>query len=185
MMFGFLSQYPQQSAKIKPFIALAPVARVKDITAPLRFASKVPLVQRLLLHTPGEFMPNNAVVSLISRMVCKTPVKHICSNLAFMIMGQGSKQINETRLPVYFAHIPAGTSIQNVIHFGQNVKYGRFAKFDWGSSVNMRLYNSTKPPIYPLHRINNPHIVLMHSLNDALADPSDIAYLRSQLRGEK
>ncbi|XP_074595035.1 lysosomal acid lipase/cholesteryl ester hydrolase-like [Brevipalpus obovatus] len=182
MMFGFLSQFPEQSHKIKPFIALAPVARVKEVTAPLRYAAKIPLIQKMLTQIPSEFMPNNPIVSIISKIVCKTQLREICSNLAFMIMGVGSKQLDERRLPVYFAHVPAGTSIQNIIHFGQNVKHGRFAKFDYGFFKNEKIYGSLKPPLYPIEKIMNPHIVLMHSSNDALADPSDVNWLKSQLK---
>ena len=48
----------------------------------------------------------------------------------------------QTRLPVYYTHTPAGTSVKNCAHFAQEVKSGRFAKYDYGTVKNLVHYGS-------------------------------------------
>ena len=40
---------------------------------------------------------------------------------------------HDDRLPVYFSHTPAGTSLQNLIHLGQMVDSGRMQKWNFMS----------------------------------------------------
>ena len=44
---------------------------------------------------------------------------------AFLSTGADTLYLNQTRLPVYMTHTPAGTSAQNIVHFGQMVKSKR------------------------------------------------------------
>jgi hypothetical protein len=51
------------------------------------------------------------------------------------------------------SHIPAGTSIQNVIHWTQMVKSGLFEEFDYGWD-NQKNYGTSKPPVYDVGKDN-------------------------------
>lgn len=67
---------------------------------------------------------------------------------------------------------------------------GRFQKFDYGPSKNMKLYKSRKPPEYDLSNVQtNVHII--YGTNDYLVDPAvrfafaNIAFSPSILRSIK
>jgi hypothetical protein len=106
--------------------------------------------------------------------------KLICENLLFVYCGP-SKHMNETRVPVYATHSPAGSSVKDMIHFSQMVISGKFQKFDYGSpQSNMDHYNQTEPPVYDLGLIKTP-IALYSASNDWLADPEDVQLLRKTL----
>ena len=59
--------------------------------------------------------------TIIALYVCGTSdhSQDVCENIAFLIGGSDTKELNETRLPVYASHVPAGTSVKDVVHFGQ------------------------------------------------------------------
>lgn len=46
-------------------------------------------------------------------------VKYQGENFLFNIAGFNPNRYFHERMPVYVAHIPAGTSIQNIIHYAQ------------------------------------------------------------------
>lgn len=47
----------------------------------------------------------------------------------------------QTRIGVYLAHNPAGTSLRNIIHFLQMVRHKQLLGFDNGKTGNMEAYN--------------------------------------------
>lgn len=111
---------------------------------------------------------------------CYSLVKHVCSNVLFLICGYNQEQLDYKRLSVYGVHFPAGTSTKNIVHFAQGVTSRRFQKYDYGRK-NMQIYGSKQPPEYNLTSITNEHIALMSSYNDWLADPMDVQVLRRKL----
>ncbi|XP_074595071.1 lysosomal acid lipase/cholesteryl ester hydrolase-like [Brevipalpus obovatus] len=181
IMFGFLAEFPEQSSKIKPFIAMAPVARLKDTPASLKFISKIPLLPQFLLWFPGEYRPSKVWLVLVL-FACSYESTYWCRHLVYFFLGQRYEQLDFSRLGIYVVRFPDRTSRQNLVHYGQNLRDERFAKFDWGPSKNMQLYNSTKSPEYPLERIENDYIALMYSSDDPLATEPDIENLKMQLR---
>lgn len=76
---------------------------------------------------------------------------------------------------------PSGASVGQLMHYGQGVRDGRFARFDHGWSGNLRRYNSRRPPVYQLNRIDSP-VVLHYARNDMLASKTDVIELANQLR---
>lgn len=108
--------------------------------------------------------------------------------------------VNRTRLPVYFAHTPSGTSNWAVVHFLQLVNSKRFAKMDYGKAENLKRYGQVlsaisthspayqpicqvNPPDYPLENINTKDIAFLYGAEDWLADPKDVCRLRAALKG--
>lgn len=85
--------------------------------------------------------------------------------------------ILQTLLPRVLSHTPAGASTKTVIHFGQEVKSGRFQKYDYGSNGNMALYNTTSPPDYDLSKVQVP-IGIFWAANDWLASPK-VSFINS------
>lgn len=180
-MFGFLSQHPNQSEKIKPFIALAPVTRVIRPSLSLRLLSRINFVGRFI--SDRDYLNLNPITHKMLRIACITTGHYLCSNMFFMLMNvKPTAHLNKTRLPVFISHLPGGTSIQNLVHYGQNIKKGKFCKFDWGFQ-NLLIYGTWRPPMYDLGKIVHRHIVIFSSANDKLATPDGIQFIRNSLRG--
>ena len=88
-------------------------------------------------------------------------------------------------MPVYFNHMPAGTSLANIIHFGLNNRNKNFEMLDYMSpEQNMECYNSLTPPRIPLENLNITDMYLFHSMADLLADPKDVEKLKKALKGK-
>ncbi|XP_078715936.1 putative lysosomal acid lipase/cholesteryl ester hydrolase isoform X2 [Lampetra fluviatilis] len=87
----------------------------------------------------------------------------------------------ESRVPVYTSHCPAGTSIQNMLHWRQAAKSGRFQAYDYGSLwLNMKHYNQATPPAYNISAMTVP-TALWSGGQDWLADPTDTAALLAEI----
>lgn len=50
----------------------------------------------------------------------------MCADIYFTFEGWGDVNLNVTRIPVYLAHFPAGTSAMNMLHFAQVVRADRY-----------------------------------------------------------
>ena len=53
-------------------------------------------------------------------------------------------------------HFPSGSSLRNMDHFEQIIRKGKFAKYDFGATINMQKYGTKDPPIYNLTNIDVP-----------------------------
>lgn len=86
----------------------------------------------------------------------------------------------KTLLPLFLSHTPAGSSTNQLIHYGQEVVSGHFRKYDYGRIGNMRKYKRRSPPNYNLNNCKAP-IAAYYSQNDWLADLDDAMILISKL----
>lgn len=85
--------------------------------------------------------------------------------------------MNETRMEVYIAHEPAGSSVKDMIHYGQMFLSNLFQAYDYGSPDKNRLhYNQTIPPIYSIRSMKVPTAIFWGAL-DWLADPEDVSFI--------
>ncbi|EGV91935.1 lysosomal acid lipase/cholesteryl ester hydrolase [Cricetulus griseus] len=181
---GFIafSQIPELAKKIKMFFALAPVVFLNFALSPVIKISKWPevIIEDLFGHK--QFFPQSAKLKWLSTHVCNRVVlKKLCTNVFFLICGFNEKNLNESRVNVYTSHSPAGTSVQNLRHWGQIAKHHMFQAFDWGSKAkNYFHYNQTCPPVYDLKDMLVP-TALWSGDHDWLADPSDVNILLTQI----
>ncbi|XP_046378386.2 lysosomal acid lipase/cholesteryl ester hydrolase-like [Haliotis rufescens] len=181
--FAGFSQNKTLGQLVKTFIALAPVATVGYIKSPLRllapFSKELGAAIGLFGH--GEFLPSMELTTWFADGVC-TDIPLICANVLFVLGGYDFKALNMSRVPVYIAHNPAGTSVRNVMHFAQGVNTDKFMMFDFESAAaNMEHYGQSTPPLYHPERMEVP-VVLFSGDRDFLADPTDVTWLRSQLK---
>ncbi|KAI6171167.1 AB-hydrolase associated lipase region and Alpha beta hydrolase fold-1 domain containing protein [Aphelenchoides bicaudatus] len=163
-MFAKLSEDPAFAQKIKTFFALAPVGKVAKIQGLFDVVAHY-LYKELqffyYLFGDAEFLPTNELVKLIEELVCSTWVGgEFCDNFVMLIMGVNSNQLNVTRTPVIFSHIPAGTSTQNVLHWTQ-------------IKDNLKKYGDDTAPLYDLSKVN-VNMYLYWSPTDWVADQSDL-----------
>ncbi|XP_010331600.1 gastric triacylglycerol lipase isoform X2 [Saimiri boliviensis] len=181
---GFIafSTNPKLAERIKTFYALAPVATVKYTKSLLNKLRFIPSFLFKMIFGDKLFLPHNFFDQFLATEVCsRETLNRVCSNALFIICGFDSKNFNTSRLDVYLSHNPAGTSVQNIFHWTQAVKSGKFQAYDWGSPVqNMIHYNQPKPPYYNVTAMNVP-IAVWNGGKDLLADPQDVGILLPKL----
>ncbi|XP_058527204.1 lysosomal acid lipase/cholesteryl ester hydrolase [Ochotona princeps] len=181
---GFIafSQLPEVAKRIKMFFALAPVVSLDFCTSPLAKIGELPEPLIKDMFGSKEFLPQNDVLKWLSTHVCTHVIlKELCANIFFLLCGFNERNLNMSRVDVYAAHCPAGTSVQNVLHWSQIVKLQKFQAFDWGSSdKNYLHYNQSEPPMYRVKDMPVPTAVWSGD-RDWLADVKDISMLLTQI----
>ncbi|XP_054238031.1 lysosomal acid lipase/cholesteryl ester hydrolase isoform X1 [Indicator indicator] len=182
MAFIAFSTLPQLAKKIKMFFALAPVATVKFATSPLVKLGVFPDVLFKDMFGKKQFLPQSFLLKWLATHVCTHRIlDDLCGNAFFLLCGFNERNLNMSRVDVYSTHCPAGTSVQNMIHWSQAVKTGEFKAYDWGSKAeNMVHYNQSTPPYYKIKKMTVPTAVWTGG-QDWLADPKDVAMLITQI----
>lgn len=72
-------------------------------------------------------------------------------------------------MPIAFTNFLSTASIKSLDHYAQIIASGgRFQYYDYGSDENVRRYNSSIPPTYPVEDISLP-VHLFYGRNDYLA----------------
>jgi len=103
------------------------------------------------------FLPStDALRRLLPAACARSP--WACESVVCMVTGcEPSDQAlyNRTRWPVYVSHYPSGTSVRNMLHWGQSVRKGTMSMYDYGSeAANMDEYGQPSPPAYNLSSID-------------------------------
>lgn len=181
IMFGLLSSKPEYQNKINKFIALAPVASVKNMKSPVRYLSKFMPFWNTLSYVHGQFLLSTPMKTFITNHLCNSEVKALCSNMLFVLSGFSPNNLNTTRLGVYSSEYPSGTSVKNMIHWFQAMRTGDFKMYNYGTLGNRRHYGQASPPHYQLQKITTGKIYLFSSVNDYLAPPKDVQFIRNNL----
>uniref|UniRef100_A0A6P8IGI2 Lipase n=1 Tax=Actinia tenebrosa TaxID=6105 RepID=A0A6P8IGI2_ACTTE len=185
-MIGFIEygRNPELIKKVKAFYALAPVSTVTYMKGALKYLSYFTpeLEEFFKIFGNRDFLPSNEILRILSKLLCgHEVVRDVCSDILFLIAGLDTKQLNETRLPIYISHTPAGTSVKNLIHFAQLHRSGKFQMYDYGSEEkNQKHYGQGTPPEYDVSSVAVP-TALYWGGNDDLADPKDVKSLMKKL----
>eukprot|EP00026_Physarum_polycephalum_P009446 Phypoly_transcript_09571.p2 GENE.Phypoly_transcript_09571~~Phypoly_transcript_09571.p2 ORF type:complete len:226 (+),score=19.69 Phypoly_transcript_09571:671-1348(+) len=180
---GFVGfEDPAIASKVNVFIALAPVGWVYHSTSVLLKAlADMDMQAIFVLFGVRDFAPDGNLLKVLLPGVCSIDPS-ACDNIMGLVMGWDSTNLNNTRLPQILAHEPSGTSMQNIVHWSQEVKKNFFQEYDFGSvSLNEQHYNQSTPPQFNVSRITIP-TALFSGGNDALADPKDVAVLLPLLK---
>jgi len=181
MAFAGLSMNPELAAKVDLFFALAPVAKIAHTKSPIRYLAYFTPIIRFLFGSLGirDFMPSTRLIKWISANVCPEELV-ACDNILFLISGYDTSNLNSSRTSVYLSHTPAGTSVQNVLHYGQMVKNGKFQAYDYGTEKNLAKYGSPEPTQYSVKNLTT-RVIAYSGGHDWLADPKDVKWLVNQI----
>ena len=175
-LMGFLgfSSNKELASKIKIFAAMAPVLYVNHIKGLVRFVAEHYYDLELITKVFGvhEFLPNGKLTHDMAALFCEKADAVICEDVIFAICGPDRSGLNKSRLVVYVSHTPAGTSLQNMLHWGQAVLSDNVTRFDYGKKENLKKYNQTYPPSYDPFNVQVP-IALYYGKNDWLVQPKD------------
>uniref|UniRef100_A0A2C9JRY0 Lipase n=1 Tax=Biomphalaria glabrata TaxID=6526 RepID=A0A2C9JRY0_BIOGL len=180
--FAEFGENPELASHIKHFIAMAPVAQVWNTKSPIKhlaYFADYSWLFHLFLGS-GEFNVRPFIIKLMASTVCYYK-PNVCENLLFLIGGFDEISLNQTRVPVYVAHTPGGTSVRNILHWSQAINSMKFQHFDYGSTKeNLKHYGQPTPPLYDPRKVKVP-VAIFRGDNDWLADPTDIKWLLPQL----
>ncbi|XP_060097255.1 lipase member M-like isoform X1 [Heteronotia binoei] len=182
---GFIafSAMPELAQKVKMFLALAPVTRIKYARSPAIKLMSLPEKLLRVMLGKKEFLPQNKLLKKIIVPLCGYRLfSGICGNVFFFLGGYNMANMNMSRVNVYVARTPAGTSAQNIFHWSQIYRCGLFKGYDWGREVkNKEKHSQFTPPIYKIEDMNVPTAVWTGG-QDLLSDPEDVAILVSQIK---
>ncbi|XP_049938989.1 lipase 3-like [Schistocerca serialis cubense] len=189
MFYVGMSMKPEYNEKIRAMFSLAPIAYMNHMISPLfQLLAKFTTSAQVLLYLIGasKFTPSQELIRLIQPKICndKSVTEPICTNVVFMICGFDKEQVVEEKLAAISAHIPAGSSTRQFVHYAQGIDKGHFRQFDHGIVENIKRYKQPTPPDYKLINVKAP-VYLFYSLNDWLAGPQDIDRLYTQLGNAK
>ncbi|KAL0616104.1 Lipase member N, partial [Plecturocebus cupreus] len=155
--FIAFSTNPELAKRIKVFFALAPVVTVKYTQSPMKKLTTLSRQVVKVLFGDKMFHPHTLFDQFIATKVCSRKLFHrICSNFLFTLSGFDLQNLNMSRLDVYLSHNPAGTSVQNMLHWAQAVNSGQLQAFDWGNSDQNMIHfhqccqcmkNMSAPPV--------------------------------------
>ncbi|OPJ84452.1 lipase member M [Patagioenas fasciata monilis] len=182
--FIAFSTMPELAQKIKFYFALAPVTTIKYARSPVTKLLYLP--EKLLRGFLGkrEFLPQTTRLKRLLVPVCShRAFSRLCRSVFFSLGGCNLKNLDTNQIHVYIAQTPAGTSVQNMVHWSQEARSGKFQAYDWGSSKkNMEKYEQATPPLYNVEEMVVPTAVWTGG-QDLLANPKDVAILLSQIKG--
>ncbi|XP_067409062.1 lipase member M-like isoform X1 [Emydura macquarii macquarii] len=180
--FIAFSTMPQLAKRIKLYFALAPVTTVKYARSPAVKLLYLPeILLRGLLGKRELFHQNEWLRKLIVSFCGRSIFAKFCGNVFFVLGGYNVNNINMSRINVYVARVPAGTSVQNVIHWSQIVHSGEFQSYNWRSKTkNMEKYAQDTPPLYKIKDMTVPTAIWTGG-QDLLADVKDANILLHQI----
>ncbi|XP_015354449.1 lipase member K [Marmota marmota marmota] len=176
--FIAFSTNPELAKRIKIFFALAPVVTVKYTRSPIKKLTTLSRRTIKALFGDKMFSPHTLMEQFIATKMCNRKIfHHMCSNFMFTVTGFDPQNLNMSRLDVYLAQSPAGTSVQNMLHWAQAVNSGQFQAFDWGQpDQNMMHFHRLIPPLYNVTEMEVPTAIWSGG-QDILADPKDVENL--------
>ncbi|KAL7990450.1 hypothetical protein Chor_013880, partial [Crotalus horridus] len=181
--FIAFSAMPELAQKIKMFFALAPVTRIKYAKSSIVKLLNLP--ERFLQTLLGkrEFLPQKWLVrKALSTFCSRRLFTSVCGNIFFHLSGYNMRNINMSRINIYVARSPAGTSVQNILHWSQIFRCGLFKSFDWGDEMKNKIkHKQLTPPLYKVDTMTVPTAVWTGG-KDLLSDPKDIAILLPQIK---
>ncbi|XP_024075363.1 lipase member M-like [Terrapene carolina triunguis] len=180
--FITFSTMPQLAKRIKLYFALAPVTTVKYARSPAVKLLYLPeKFLRVLLGRRELFHQSEWLRKLIVSFCGRSIFAKLCGNVFFILGGYNVNNINMSRVNVYVARAPAGTSVQNVIHWSQILNSGEFQAYNWRSQTkNMAKFGQATPPLYKIKDMTVPTAIWTGG-QDLLADLKDANVLRPQI----
>ncbi|KXJ18048.1 Gastric triacylglycerol lipase [Exaiptasia diaphana] len=184
-LIGFtgFSSNKKLAKKIKTFFALAPVYTVAHCSEVVKGAAYAlyPVEHVFQNHVNEEFVPGRFMKRLSDAGFCGGATSEkLCYKAGETLFGFDSSNINMERVPVIIAHWGSGTSLKNMVHFGQMVTSGKCQKYSYGYWYNYEKYGQITPPEYRVEDMTTP-AVLFSGSHDTLADPLDVDHLRAKI----
>jgi len=179
--FVMASDRPEYNDKIRLSSLFAPVMFVENINDPVvqnLSQNWREIEARAEEQGLWEIYKYNPIYVDIALEYCDADknTTDLCEIFLFGGMGPDPDQLDNELIPVIASNAPAGCSVKQYIHFGQEVFSGGFHKYDHGVEENLALYGQETPPNYNISQITAP-VAIYYGKNDYLTAYEDIAHL--------
>lgn len=179
-----LSARPEYNEKVIQAHLLAPAVFMKYFPHPVKnFANEA----RTFVKPEGYFDFSRksplSVMQTFNSAWCQqnSPILAMCAASVMAMCGhnKGEMELDTKVLPNLLKHMSHFASARQVEHFLQGYQSGVFRQYDF-ERKNMKVYNSSTPPLYNLKNIKAPTYVYSASC-DLLVSERDIEHLREVL----
>ncbi|XP_017025457.1 lipase 1 [Drosophila kikkawai] len=173
--FVMASSRPEYNAKIYLMSAMAPVAFMRHMKAPLMGIARMGIG---VFGENFELFPNSPLY--LNQCLQSSGVMKTCVRFYWQIVGKNQEEHNMTMFPAVLGHLPGGCNVKQPIHYLQLQTSDRFCQFDNDAKENQRVYGRPTPPDYRLERITAP-VALYYGSNDFLSAVEDVQRLAKLL----
>lgn len=138
-----LSTAPQYNEYLRMGILLAPLAYMSNIEGPLQMMSTVS--EKIInMMGDGEFLPNRKVPSWLANKYCWGSKSYCRNPLLFLSGIPQDKKWTPSFIARLLYHVPAGGSLNTILHYIQLARSGKFHKFN-DKSFEFPVNNITLP----------------------------------------
>uniref|UniRef100_A0A4X2MEE3 AB hydrolase-1 domain-containing protein n=1 Tax=Vombatus ursinus TaxID=29139 RepID=A0A4X2MEE3_VOMUR len=179
--FAAFSTNPKLAQRIEFFFALAPMVSVQHSRGPLKTLMSIPPSLLKVIFGRKELFPKSALSQFLSSQMCNRKGFNIlCTDFLFRVYGYDRENINMSRLDVYLSQNPAGTSVQNIVHWNQVriQKSFLFQVYDWGNpTANMAHFNQ----VHAFKCSYNIPTAIWSGEQDRIAPPREVDNLLPKL----
>ncbi|XP_014318023.1 lipase member M isoform X2 [Myotis lucifugus] len=161
---------------------MAPIATIKHARSPGTKFLLLPDMMIKGLFGRKEFLYQTRFLRQFYIYLCgQMIIDQICSSIILLLGGFNTQNMNMSRANVYVAHSPAGTSVQNILHWSQAANSGELRAFDWGSETkNLEKGNQPTPVRYKVGDMTVP-TAMWTGGQDWLSNPDDVKTLLSEM----
>ncbi|XP_006831499.1 PREDICTED: gastric triacylglycerol lipase-like [Chrysochloris asiatica] len=178
--FIAFSSIPELAQKIKNFFALAPVIYMKYINRLASLILRISSKLYKIIFGKQEVLPQTIFNRIAGTTLCNHYIMDIiCSKINFALFGFDPQSLNLSCTDVYLSQSPAGSSLQNILHYIQAIRDVRkvLRAYDYGNHTqNMKHSEQPIPPQYSMKTLN-VRTAVWYGLQDNLADPLDVQFL--------
>ncbi|XP_047996241.1 lipase 1-like [Leguminivora glycinivorella] len=183
--FALLATKTVYNDKINVLAALGPVAFLGNLSPPIStIAITGPVINQVLINmNVEEIAANETAARELQTRLCSLGFigGNFCRfGLIFPLFGFDPEGLEAEFAPIALAHFPAGLSRKSLVHYDQLFYSKRFSSFDFGPSMNLKIYKSFGPPDYDLNKVTT-RIALYLGRNDPFAKIKDAELLKEIL----
>ncbi|KYM85686.1 Lipase 1 [Atta colombica] len=187
VLFVLLSMKPEYNAKIKLAVCLAPIAFWNEVSPMIQYVANmvhnIRNFQEILdFNEIYEVFSLTSTSIMMGRTLCadNTITQAVCVASVFLLFGANPSQLNITIFPEILSNYPAGSSVQTLFHYNQNIITKKFQAYDYGYIGNYKHYKQVTPIIYDVEKIKAP-VAIFYGGNDLVALKSTIFELYKRL----
>ncbi|MCO5582127.1 hypothetical protein L7F22_036017 [Adiantum nelumboides] len=172
----------QLLSMVNKVVMLAPIAYVDHGSALVEIGLfDLHVDQILQVANVHEFSTRTHAGTQIVELICRHSDR--CFQSWIFLFAGNNCCLNMTKRSLLDKYETQSTSVKNLMHLAQQGRSSTFAKFDYGLFGNLRRYGSASPPRYALENVPSNNLLLINGVEDALADPIDVAKLVTNLGG--
>ena len=120
-----------------------------------------------------SFLLPTETIQQLQTSLCSS-ASSVCRTAASLAFG-GIRTLNDSRWDRIAGYSPSGTSVKNMIQWGQSYRRGIPARFDYGALRNRIYYQSDRPPTYNLTDLPKElRLAIFYGAEDTLVTQSDV-----------